>query len=191
MVGTFPDACAGLGGDLGALGGAVGEAGERSTRRDDLWRLGVARGADRRGGHEQMPLPLPLPGAPELREQSPWERVTADYAATGMSLGEHPLALMRPELDPATVTSADLLRLPNGSGVLIAGMTVARQRPATANGVVFMLLEDEWGMTNVVVLPPVYERHRLLVRTAGFVSVAAARGRPRRGRRDTSTRSAG
>jgi error-prone DNA polymerase len=79
---------------------------------------------------------------------------------------------MRPELDPATVTSADLLRLPNGSGVLIAGMTVARQRPATANGVVFMLLEDEWGMTNVVVLPPVYERHRLLVRTAGFVSVA-------------------
>ncbi len=50
-------------------------------------------------------------------------------------------------------------------------MTVARQRPATANGVVFMLLEDEHGMTNVVVLPPVYERHRLLVRTAGLVSV--------------------
>ncbi len=50
-------------------------------------------------------------------------------------------------------------------------MTVARQRPATANGVVFMLLEDEFGMTNVVVLPPVYERHRLLVRTAGIVSI--------------------
>ncbi len=69
------------------------------------------------------------------------------------------------------MTSADLARIADGSEVVIAGMTVARQRPATANGVVFMLLEDEFGMTNVVVLPPVYERHRLLVRTAGLVSI--------------------
>ncbi len=81
------------------------------------------------------------------------------------------MALMRHELDPATVTSADLTRIADGVEVVIAGMTVARQRPATANGVVFMLLEDEFGMTNVVVLPPVYERHRLLVRTAGIVSI--------------------
>ena len=84
---------------------------------------------------------------------------------------QHPIALIRPELDPATVASADLSRIGDGTEVLIAGMTVARQRPATANGVVFMLLEDELGMTNVVVLPPVYERHRLLVRTAGFVAI--------------------
>jgi error-prone DNA polymerase len=167
---AWADGCAGLAGDLREVAGAG--TGGRSLRREDLWRLGVARGVSRRGGHEQMALPLPLPEAPALREQTPWERVTADYAATGMSLGEHPLALMRPELDPATVTSADLLRLPNDSPIVIAGMTVARQRPATANGVVFMLLEDEWGMTNVVVLPPVYERHRLLVRTSGFVSVS-------------------
>jgi len=70
------------------------------------------------------------------------------------------------------VSSADRPRIPDGSGVVIAGMTVARQRPATANGVVFMLLEDEWGMTNVIVLPPVYERHRILVRTAGLVSIS-------------------
>ena len=128
------------------------------------WASPAARRAS--GGGEQLALPLPLPEAPALREQTPWERVTADYAANGMSLDEHPLALMRPELDPATVTSADLLGSPT-EPIVIAGMTVARQRPATANGVVFMLLEDESGMTNVVVLPPVYERHRLLVRTAG------------------------
>ena len=160
---AWADACAGLGGELPASG---------SARRRDLWSLGVARGAGRSGGGEQLSLPLPLPDAPALEEQSPWERVTGDYAATGMSLAMHPMALMRPELDPGTLTSADLSRTGDGARIVIAGMTVARQRPATANGVVFMLLEDEWGMTNVVVLPPVYERHRLLVRTAGFVSIS-------------------
>ncbi len=162
---AWADTCAGLGGSPEALA-------ESSSRREDLWRLGVARGARRRGGHEQMSLPLPVPEAPKLAPQTAWERVTADYGSTGISLAQHPMALMRPELDPATVTSADLKRLPNDSRLVIAGMTVARQRPATANGVVFMLLEDEWGMTNVVVLPSVYEKHRLLVRTAGFVSIS-------------------
>ncbi len=161
---AWADACSGLPGELPAEVGG-------SSRREDLWSLGVARGSSRAGGSEQLALPLPVPDAPALKQQSSWERLTADYAATGMSLAQHPLALMRPELDPATVTSADLTRVPDGSQILIAGMTVARQRPATAKGVVFMLLEDEWGMTNVVVLPPVYERHRLLVRTAGFVSI--------------------
>ena len=123
------------------------------------------------GASEQLPLPIDLPQAPRLQKQSAWEQVTADYSAYGISLNEHPMALMREELDPATVTSADLARIGNGAEVVIAGMTVARQRPATANGVVFMLLEDEFGMTNVVVLPPIYERHRLLVRTAGLVSI--------------------
>jgi error-prone DNA polymerase len=161
---AWADACSGLSGQLPDAAGG-------SSRREDLWSLGIARGSSRSGGSEQLALPLAVPGAPALNEQTPWERVTADYAATGMSLAEHPLALMRPELDPATVTSADLIRIADGTAILIAGMTVARQRPATANGVVFMLLEDEWGMTNVVVLPPVYERHRLLIRTAGFVSI--------------------
>jgi error-prone DNA polymerase len=159
---AWANACAGLAGGLPDSG---------SDRRRDLWSLGVARGAGRAGGNQQLSLPLPLPEAPALAEQTPWERVTADYAATGVSLAMHPMALMRPELDPASVTSADLARIADGSRVVIAGMTVARQRPATANGVVFMLLEDEWGMTNVIILPPVYERHRLLVRTAGFVSI--------------------
>jgi error-prone DNA polymerase len=165
---AWADACAGLGGATPAASGS--ERG--SSRRTDLWSLGTARGAIRRAGGDQLALPLAVGEAPALRPQTTWERVTADYAATGLSLARHPLALMRAELDPAAVTSADLERLPDGSEILIAGMTVARQRPGTANGVVFMLLEDEWGMTNVVVLPPVYERHRLTVRTAGFVTVA-------------------
>ena len=161
---AWADACSGLSGELPTAAG--------SSRRRDLWSVGIARGSARSGASEQLALPLGVPDAPALSEQTPWERVTADYAATGISLAEHPIALLRPELGPETVSSADLARIPDGSGVVIAGMTVARQRPATANGVVFMLLEDECGMTNVIVLPPVYERHRILVRTAGFVSIS-------------------
>jgi len=160
---AWADACAGLRELEGEPTG--------SGRRGDLWSLGIARGSVRSGSGEQLALPLRVPGAPALPEQTPWEEVTADYAATGVSLARHPVELLRPELDQAAVSSADLPRIGDGARILIAGMTVARQRPATANGVVFMLLEDEHGMTNVVVLPPVYERHRLLIRTAGFVSI--------------------
>ena len=82
----------------------------------------------------------------------------------------HPMELLRPELDQESLSSADLeRRRRTGARVRVAGMVVARQRPATAKGVVFMLLEDERGMINLVVPPPVAERHRLAVRTAGFV----------------------
>ncbi len=165
---AWADACATLG-----LSAEQARSGPRSRRRRDLWTLGISRGASRRGGNEQLPLPLDLPEAPAgVPEQSAWERVTADYSAFGISLNEHPMELIRPELSPETVTSADLGRIRDGAQIVIAGMTVARQRPATANGVVFMLLEDEFGMTNVVVLPPVYERHRLIVRTAGLVTIS-------------------
>jgi error-prone DNA polymerase len=96
----------------------------------------------------------------------------ADYGSQGMSLDEHPLELLRPGLDPATVTCADLERIADGTELVVAGMLVARQRPATARGVMFLLLEDESGVANVIVLPPVYERHRLTVRTASLVSVS-------------------
>jgi error-prone DNA polymerase len=102
---------------------------------------------------------------------SEWEKVVADYAATGVTLGTHPMALMRAGLGSGVLRSEDLERTPDGVRVEIAGMVVARQRPATARGVVFMLLEDEVGVINLVVLPPAYERHRLAVRTASFVRV--------------------
>ncbi len=152
-----------------SLGVAAGEA----PRRSELWRLGVARGSDQVRGRPwaQLALPLPLPAPPSLRALDSWERIVADYTSTGVTLGEHPIEVLRPELEEGLVRSEDLLVLPDRSAIGIAGMVVARQRPATAKGVVFMLLEDEIGVANVIVPPPVYERCRLAVRTASFALV--------------------
>ena len=130
----------------------------------------AARSAVRRGS--SSPLPLAVPGAPALRAQTPWEQVTADYGAYGISLDRHPLSLLRGGLDPATVTCEALQRVRDGSELVVAGLLVARQRPATAKGVMFLLIEDETGVANVIVTPPVYERHRLTVRTASLVTIA-------------------
>ncbi len=78
----------------------------------------------------------------------------ADYRSTGMTLGEHPMALMRDGLDPELVRSTDLEKIDDGAIVEVAGMVVARQRPETAKGIVFMLLEDERGTVNLIVPPP-------------------------------------
>jgi error-prone DNA polymerase len=137
-------------------------------RRQLLWRLGLAPrsvsvGA---GGQErQLALPLePTTDIPPLAEQTSWERMLADYRLTSMSVGVHPLELLRPHLPAEVVTSVDLSRLEHGARVALAGLVVARQRPATASGVVFMLVEDEYGQVNLVVSPPVYDRYRALVR---------------------------
>jgi error-prone DNA polymerase len=137
-------------------------------RRQLLWRLGLAPrsvSVGDQGASRQLALPLePTSRVPELSEQTPWERMLADYRTTGLTVGVHPLTLLRPHLPAEVATSVDFDRLENGSGVAVAGLVVARQRPATANGVVFMLLEDEHGQMNLVVPPPVYDRYRALVR---------------------------
>jgi error-prone DNA polymerase len=145
-------------------------------RRKLLWELGLVPRPQRTGGGaSQLALPLePTAEIPDLLEQTPWERMLADYRGTSLSVGPHPLELLRPHLPPETVTSAELPSLADRSPVLIAGMAIARQRPATANGIVFMLLEDEHGLTNLVVHPEVYERRRALVRGEPLLS---ARGR--------------
>ena len=97
-----------------------------------------------------------------------WEGMVADYATTGLTLGPHPLALLRPTL-AGTVTCRDLEDLPHESRVRIGGLVVARQRPGTAKGIVFILLEDEFGTINLIVPPPVYERHRLTVRSEPLI----------------------
>jgi len=161
--------------------------GDELRRRQDLWQLGVANGSrrlaagspraaaaageDRAAPPLQLSLPLPIPAAPTLRELDSWERLLADYSSTGIAIADHPMTLIRPGLDEGLVTSRELDRLENGSFVRVPGMVVARQRPATANGVVFMLLEDEVGTVNIVVPPPVYARHRMAVRTASFARV--------------------
>jgi error-prone DNA polymerase len=142
------------------------------SRRESLWRLGVAAEGSRAAEGVQLALPLPVPAGPSLREQTPWEQVVADYASVGIALEQHPMELLRAELSEAVVSSADLDGVADGAAIEVAGMVVARQRPATARGVVFLLLEDELGTVNVIVPPPVYERHRLMVRTASFARVA-------------------
>src|SRR5437764_3822445 len=93
----------------------------------------------------------------------------ADYGTTGLTASAHPLALLRARLPRDAVTSRDLETLPHGKRVRIGGLVVARQRPGTANGIVFILLEDEFGTINLIVPPAVYERERLTVRTEPLV----------------------
>jgi error-prone DNA polymerase len=121
-----------------------------------------------------MALPLEPPRAPGLEPLDEWQRTIADYRSIGMTLDEHPMALVREDLDAAILPSTELEQAENGDAVEVAGMVVARQRPETANGIVFMLLEDERGTVNLVVPPPVYERCRAAVRAASLVQ---AKGR--------------
>ncbi len=145
---------------------AAGACDHWGERRALLWQLGVtARGETVGGGNRQLALPLePTAETPDLPAQTAWEQMLADYKHTSLSVGVHPLQLLRPHLPAGVTTSADLPETPNGTLIELAGMAVARQRPATANGVVFMLLEDEYGQANLIVPPPVYERYRAIVR---------------------------
>jgi error-prone DNA polymerase len=138
-------------------------------RRAALWQLGVAAPGERIDGGTQLALPLDLPAAPRLRELNDWESLLADYGTTGVTLGAHPLELLRPTLPAEAVSSADLHRLPHGRPVTVGGLVIARQRPSTAKGVVFLLIEDEHGTVNVIVPPPVYERHRHAARAEPLV----------------------
>jgi error-prone DNA polymerase len=140
-----------------------------SARRIALWQLGVATPGRRVPGGVQLALPLDLPAPPRLRGLTAWESMLADYSSTGLTVDAHPLALLRQRLPDGLVMSRDLPALRHGTRVRVGGMVVARQRPGTANGIVFLLLEDEHGTINLIVPAPVYERHRLTVRTEPLV----------------------
>jgi len=138
-------------------------------RRALLWQLGLVPRPQSvpgtRGEAKQLALPLdPTAEVPTLPEQTQWERMLADYRTTNLSVGPHPLHLLRPLLPGEVISTVELAERSHGARVAIAGLAVARQRPATANGIVFMLLEDEVGLVNLVVRPQVYERFRALVR---------------------------
>jgi error-prone DNA polymerase len=138
-------------------------------RRELLWQLGLVprpTTVPGSGGEEkQLALPLePTVETPDLPEPTVWERMLDDYRTTSISIGVHPLELMRPHLPAGTLSTEELGKRPHGSQVAVAGMVVARQRPSTANGVVFMLLEDEHAQINLIVPPQVYERYRAVIR---------------------------
>jgi error-prone DNA polymerase len=142
-----------------------------SRRRIALWQLGVASTGRKVPGGTQLALPLDVPAPPQLRTLSRWEAMLADYGTTGLTVQAHPLELLRERLPADAVTSRDLETLEHGSRVRVGGLVVARQRPGTANGIVFILLEDEFGTINLIVPAPIYERNRLIVRTEPLMMV--------------------
>lgn len=148
----------------GACDSLIGGSSEHA-RRTALWQLGVAVPGERMLEGTQLSLPLEVPDAPALRPLTPWESMIGDYATTGLTLGAHPMQLLRGSLEPGTVSIGDLARLPHNTAVKLGGLVVARQRPGTAKGIVFLLLEDEFGTINLIVPPDLYEANRLTVRS--------------------------
>jgi error-prone DNA polymerase len=155
----------------GACDVLIGEG----DRRSALWRLGVAAPGQAVDEGTQLALPVDLPQAPRLRPLSRWQRLIADYSTSGVTVGDHAMAVLRKRLEvPMLATSAQLMRLPTGCAVTVAGLVIARQRPGTAKGTMFLLFEDEWGTINLIVSRAVYERHRQLARAEPLL---LARGR--------------
>ncbi|MGH2560661.1 MAG: DNA polymerase III subunit alpha, partial [Thermomicrobiales bacterium] len=145
-------------------------------RREALWQLGLfvqsRRFGQKTGTDPGRQLPLSLPvhqDTVELRPMGAWDQMAADYAILGISPRYHPLGLLRTHLPARFVTTTDLEHLPNGLIIQIAGLVVCRQRPGTAKGITFLLLEDELGLANVIVHPALYETRRLVVRGEPFV----------------------
>jgi error-prone DNA polymerase len=138
------------------------------SRREGLWAAGAAA--------TQRPDRLPGVGTsshvPSLPGMTALELVAADVWATGVSPDSHPVQFLRERLEQLGVVPANrLLSVPDGTRVLVAGAVTHRQRPATAQGVTFMNLEDETGMVNVLCSRGVWGRHRKLAQTASALVV--------------------
>jgi error-prone DNA polymerase len=130
--------------------------------------LGTQRLPGMLAGHATKDAQLTL--LPEPREG---QDIVDDYRSTGLTLRRHPVALLRPRLDALKVKrAADLERLPGGRRVKIAGLVINRQRPGTANGTVFMTLEDETGSHNLIVWASVMEQYRSAALRASFLIVS-------------------
>ncbi len=145
------------------------------SRRDALW---AVRALGRTGDDGQD---LPLFASSDNRRQEPdahlpamplGEEVVNDYRFLRHSLKAHPVQFVRPMLDARRVTpSAALETVPNGRRIAVAGLVLVRQRPGSAKGVIFMTLEDEHGIANVIVWPKVFERDRPILLSARFMIV--------------------
>jgi len=135
------------------------------TRRSALWQVEKA-------GRPRGPLlrdAEPVPGvvgeaggdASPLPEMGLVERLESDVRGTGLSIGRHPVALFRPQLQARGVRRArDLEACPDGAWLRVAGAVICRQRPGTAKGFLFLTLEDETGLVNVTVRPDLFDRCR-------------------------------
>lgn len=158
--------------------GEVGGGGlERLARADAFGSLGLNRRdalwAVKALGAAPLPLFAGLPAdgvreeAADLPRMGLGEHVVMDYASLSLSLKAHPVALLRDRLAAEGVAPADRLAVArDGARLAVAGLALVRQRPGTASGVVFVTLEDETGVVNLVIMPPVFERFRREAMTA-------------------------
>jgi error-prone DNA polymerase len=152
---------------IGALNGIDGIG----HRRDAVWQVEEAARPvgpllKQHCGH-QVSSPL--------RQMNTEERLSADYSGTGLTVGQHPLHYRRQELQARKVLSAaDLRSYKDGEYVRTAGCIIARQRPGTAKGFIFLSMEDETGIANVIITPALYERERVVVTRSKFVLVEGA-----------------
>jgi len=152
--------------------GALNKVSGIEHRRDALWQVEYA-------GKTEGPLLQQdwnsQPDEPNSRPLLPMnteERIIADYAGTGLTVGKHPMFYRRPDLRNEGILSAvDLRSCKDGQYVRLAGCVIARQRPGTAKGFIFLSMEDETGIANVIITPDLFERDRLLITTSKFILV--------------------
>jgi error-prone DNA polymerase len=139
------------------------------TRRQALWQASAAE----RDPGSLLARVRPARAATPLHPMTPLEETAADYAATGLTTGPHVMAHLRAMLAATGVLATrDLPRLRDGTAVRVAGHVIVRQRPGTAKGMCFLTLEDETGIANAFLTPPLYERFRVLLNTAPLLEVA-------------------
>ena len=152
--------------------GALNALDHVEHRRDALWQVeeaGRPVGPLLRGTNN---LPDELHEPMPLHSMTTDERLSADYSGTGITTGPHPMAYHRAMLRSEGILSAmDLLQRPSNQPVRIAGCVIARQRPGTAKGFVFLSLEDETGIANVILTPDVFERDRMVVTRSHFLRI--------------------
>jgi len=145
------------------------------TRRELLWQVGLwlpPRHEERNPARTRRQLELPLNHPHErlpFADLEADERLLAEYAVMGFAAGGHPFQLLHGALPPGLVSGSELGRLEHNAHVEVAGLVVARQRPHTAKGFVFVLLEDETAMMNAIVRPDIYERDRVAIRGEPFL----------------------
>ena len=153
-----------------AVVGALNSLGGVEHRRDALWQVEQA-------GRPTGPLlrqrdVSPQEEASPLRQMTTEERLVADYSGTGVTVGRHPMAYRREELRQRRILSAeDLQTHRDGAYVRAAGCVIARQRPGTAKGFIFLSMEDETGIMNVIIGPELYEQERVLITRGKFLLV--------------------
>jgi error-prone DNA polymerase len=148
---------------IGALSGLS------AHRRDALWQVELPLDSGGLFARPATSAPAPVLAAP-LAPMTTWERMHADHSGMNLSIGKHPMRLLRNQV-PNAWRAVDLSQAANGIHVQIAGQVICRQRPGTAKGFVFISLEDETGVANAIVVPQLFERCRLLITSESFLVI--------------------